>query len=294
MRLLAALILLFGLAACTHVFFQPSGNIYSTPGLYGIDYERVEFKAADGTALFAWFMPARGEAHATVLYLHGNAENISAHFPSVAWMPAAGFNVLALDYRGYGGSEGKPSLAGVQLDIDAAMRELLERPDVDPDRIIVFGQSLGGALAIHYVAHSGYRDHIVAVIADSAFADYRMVAKEKMAGLFITWPLQWLADFTVDNDYAPRASVAALSPIPLLLIHGERDAVVPAHHSQLLFDAAQAPKDFWTIPDSGHIQAVRSAKVRQRLTAFLVQHSVARLPEAPKRASADDVDVRVR
>jgi fermentation-respiration switch protein FrsA (DUF1100 family) len=88
--------------------------------------------------------------------------------------------------------------------------------------------------------------------------------------------------------------VAALSPIPLLLIHGERDAVVPAHHSQLLFDAAQAPKDFWTIPDSGHIQAVRSAKVRQRLTAFLVQHSVARLPEAPKRASADDVDVRVR
>ncbi|HYR35946.1 MAG TPA: alpha/beta hydrolase [Burkholderiales bacterium] len=294
MRRLAALILVLTLAACTPVFFQPSGSIYSTPGLYGIDYERAEFKAADGTALFAWFMPARGEARATVLYLHGNAENISAHFANVAWMPAAGFNVLALDYRGYGGSEGKPSLAGVQLDIDAAMRTLINRPDVDPDRIIVFGQSLGGALAIHYVAHSAYRDHILAVIADSAFADYRMVAKEKMAGFFITWPLQWLPGFTVDNDYSPRASVAALSPIPLLLMHGDRDSIVPAHHSQLLFEAAQEPKTFWSIPDSGHIQALRSAKVRQRLTEFLVQHSLARLPEAPKRASADYVDVRVR
>ena len=294
MRRLAALILVLTLAACTPVFFQPSGSIYSTPGLYGIDYERAEFKAADGTALFAWFMPARGEARATVLYLHGNAENISAHFANVAWMPAAGFNVLALDYRGYGGSEGKPSLAGVQLDIDAAMRTLINRPDVDPDRIIVFGQSLGGALAIHYVAHSAYRDHILAVIADSAFADYRMVAKEKMAGFFITWPLQWLPDFTVDNDYSPRASVAALSPIPLLLLHGDRDSIVPAHHSQLLFEAAQEPKTFWSILDSGHIQALRSAKVRQRLTEFLVQHSLARLPEAPKRASADYVDVRVR
>src|SRR5436190_5137312 len=294
MRWLAAVALILALAACTPVFFQPSPTIYGSPGIYGINYEAVELRAADGTALFAWFMPAHGEARATVLYLHGNAENISAHFANVAWMPAAGFNVLALDYRGYGGSEGKPSLPGVQLDIDAAMRSLLERPDVDPDRIIVFGQSLGGALAIYYVAHSAYRDHIVAVIADSAFADYRLVAKEKMAALFITWPLQWLPAYTIDNDYSPRASVAALSPIPLLLIHGERDGIVPAHHSQMLFDAAQEPKDFWSIPDSGHIQALRNSKVRKRLTEFLVQHSVARLPEAPKRASAEQVDVHLR
>jgi fermentation-respiration switch protein FrsA (DUF1100 family) len=281
MMRITALLLAFSLNACTHVFFQPHKMIVSTPGLYGIDYQPVELKAADGTGLFAWFMPARGEAQATVLYLHGNAENISAHFANVAWMPAAGFNVLALDYRGYGGSEGRPSLDGVQLDIDAAIRTLLERPDVDPERIIVFGQSLGGALAIHYVAHSTYRSHIRAIIADSAFADYRLVAKEKMAGLFITWPLQWLPDYTVDNNYSPRAAVAAVSPIPLLLIHGERDGIVPPHHSQLLFDSAQEPKDLWSIPDSGHIQALRNAPVRKRLTEFLLQHSVTRLAKAP-------------
>lgn len=276
MRRAALLVLAIALSACTPAFFQPSSNIYATPGQYGIDYQPVEFHAADGTALFAWFMPARGEARGTVLYLHGNGQNISAHFPYVAWLPAAGFNVLALDYRGYGGSEGRPTLAGVQLDIDAAMRTLLERADVDPDRIIVFGQSLGAALAIYYVAHSGYRKHIRAVVADSAFADYRLVAKEKMADFFITWPLQWLPDYTVDDAYAPRSAVAALAPIPLLLIHGEDDSIVSPHHSELLYQAAHEPKDYWAIPDSGHIQALRDASVRKRLTDFLLRHSLER------------------
>jgi fermentation-respiration switch protein FrsA (DUF1100 family) len=218
-------------------------------------------------------MPARGEAHGTVLYLHGNAQNISAHFGNVGWLPAAGFNVLAFDYRGYGGSQGRPTLAGVQLDIDAAMRLLIERPEVDPDRIIVFGQSLGGALAIYYVAHSEYRDHIRAVVADSAFADYRQVVKEKMADFFITWPLQWLPDYTVDNDYAPRAAVAAIAPIPLLLIHGKDDGIVAAHHSQLLYETAREPKAYWAIPDRGHIQALRDAGVRKRLTDFLLRQT---------------------
>jgi fermentation-respiration switch protein FrsA (DUF1100 family) len=243
----------------------------------------VEFKAADGTALFAWFLPARGEPKATVLYLHGNAQNISAHFPNVAWMPAAGFNVLAIDYRGYGGSEGKPTLPGVQLDIDAAMRVLLQRPDVDPDRIVVFGQSLGGALAIHYVAHSAYRKHVKAVVVDSPFSDYRQVAQEKLADLFITWPLQWLPTFTVNNDYSPKASVAALSPIPLLLIHGERDGVVPPHHSQVLFETAQEPKALWSIPDVGHIGAVRNPNVRKRLAEFLWAPGAERLATLSNR-----------
>jgi fermentation-respiration switch protein FrsA (DUF1100 family) len=287
MRLvLVALVL--ALSACTPVFFQPTGTIYSSPGIYGIDYQPVEFSAADGTALFAWFMPARGEAHGTVLYLHGNAQNISGHFANVAWMPAAGFNVLTFDYRGYGGSQGRPTLAGVQLDIDAAMRLLVERPDVDADRIIVFGQSLGGALAIYYVAHSEYRSHIRAVVADSAFADYRQVAKEKMADFFVTWPLQWLPDYTVDNDYAPRAAVAAIAPIPLLLIHGYRDSIVSPHHSMMLYDAAQEPKTYWEIPDRGHIQALRDAAVRKRLADFLLRQTLdqpARTAKGPQRSA---------
>jgi len=272
MKRLATLLLLTALGGCTSLFFQPYNGVVTTPGQFGIDYQPVEMQAADGTALFAWFLPARGEPRGTVLYLHGNAGNISTQFANVAWMPAAGFNVLAMDYRGYGGSEGRPSLDGVQLDIDAAMRALLARPDVDPKRIIVFGQSLGGALAIYYAAHGEHRDRLRAVIADSAFSDYRLVAREKAAGFFMTWLFQWLPDFTIDNRYAPIAAVASVSPVPLLLVHGEADSIVPAHHSQMLLEEATGPKELWLVPDAGHIQALRSREMRAKLATFLRQH----------------------
>ena len=272
MRLLVITLMAF-VAGCSTSFFQPSTALFHTPGQFGLDYEPVEIHAADGTELFAWFLPARGKPRATVLYLHGNAENISTQFANVAWMPARGFNVLALDYRGYGGSQGSPSFAGVQLDIDAAMRALLARPDVDPDRIIVFGQSLGAALAVHYVAHSPYRSSVRAVVLDSPFSDYRGIVREKLAGFFLTWPFQWIARITVENDYSPSASVEAIAPIPVLFIHGDDDLVVPPHHSQRLYERAREPKELWVLPDIGHIQAVRNREVRERLAHFLERHS---------------------
>ncbi|HJV10691.1 MAG TPA: alpha/beta fold hydrolase [Burkholderiales bacterium] len=259
------------MVGCTHTFFQPERALIQTPERAGLRYEIVRLRAADGVELFTWFLPARGTPKATVLFLHGNAENISTHFMNVAWMPAEGFNVLALEYRGYGSSDGTPSLAGVQLDIDAALETLLERPDVERQRIVLFGQSLGGALAIHYAARGKQRNALRAVIADSAFADYRAIVKEKLAGFFFTWPFQWLPVLTVDNDYSPLASVRAVSPLPLLLIHGESDAIVPAHHSKRLYEAAAQPKELWLLPTAGHIQSVRDPALRRRLSEFVLR-----------------------
>ena len=267
----AAVILAMLCAGCTSVFFQPDRTLFQTPGLYGLEYQPVELHAADGTELFAWFLPARGKARGSVLYLHGNGQNISTQFANVAWMPAAGFNVLALDYRGYGGSQGSPSLPGVQLDIDAAMRALLARPDVDPQRIVVFGQSLGGALAIHYLAHSRYRSSVRALVVDSAFSDYERIGREKLAAAVITWPFQWFASLAIDNRYSPEAAVGLLSPIPVLFIHGDADGIVPLHHSQRLFELAGFPKELWVVPGAGHIQAIQSKELRARLTEYLVR-----------------------
>ena len=269
MRVFTALLLALLLGGCTSVFFQPDRTLFQTPGLYGLEYQPVELHAADGTELFAWFLPARGKAQGTVLYLHGNGQNISTQFANVAWMPAAGFNVLALDYRGYGGSQGTPSLAGAQLDIDAAMTALLARPDVDPGRIAVFGQSLGGALAIYYVAHSRYRDNVKALVVDSAFSDYERIGQEKLAAAIVTWPFQWFASLTIDNRYSPEAAVRLLSPVPLLLIHGDADTLVPLHHSQRLYELAGYPKQLWVVPGAGHIQAVKEKEVRRRLGEYL-------------------------
>lgn len=271
------LLLIMTLPGCTQVFFQPHSLLIDTPDRYGVEYQTEDFQAADGTALNAWFLPAKlkgkGEAKATVLFLHGNAENISTHFRNVAWMPAEGFNVLALDYRGYGASEGTPSLAGIQLDIDAAMRGLLTHKGVDPDRIVIFGQSLGGALAIHYAAHGAYRAKLRAVVIDSAFYDYRQITREKFAGFFLTWPFQWLPWLTIDNDYSPAASVAALSPLPLLLMQGDRDMVVPLHHTRQLFEQAGEPKERWVVPGAGHIQSLNNEGIRKRLVEYLLRYT---------------------
>lgn len=281
MRKPLLLLLTVLLSACTQLFFQPHSFLIDTPERHGIKYQIESLQAADGTSLNAWFLPAQdingnyngNKAKATVLFLHGNAENISTHFRNAAWLPAEGYNVLALDYRGYGASEGTPSLAGMQLDIDAAMRSLLAHKDVDPNRIVIFGQSLGGALAIYYAAHTAYRANIRAVVIDSSFYDYRMIVKEKLAGFFLTWPFQWLPWLTVDDAYSPANSVAAISPLPLLLIHGDQDVVVPPHHSQLLFERAKEPKQLWIIPGAGHIQSMQSQAIRNRMTEFLQRYT---------------------
>ena len=259
----------FALGGCTQVFFQPYRGEIATPEKFGLAYEEVRFRSQDGTALYGWFLPAHGKVAGTVLFLHGNAENISTHIASVAWLPARGFNVFLFDYRGYGASDGTPTLAGVQQDIEAAMQILLLRTDIDHDRIVVFGQSLGGALAAYYVAHSQSRDAIRALVIDSAFSSYRGIVREKLAATWLTWPFQLLPALTVDERFSPLPAMRLISPIALLIIQGDQDTIVPPHHAQRLYDAALEPKQLWIVPGAGHIQSLRDAAMQDRLVDYL-------------------------
>ena len=258
-------------AGCSQVFFQPTRIQVLTPDQLGLAYEDMRFPSSDGLELHGWYLPARGKAVATVLFLHGNAENISTHILGVAWMPARHFNVFLFDYRGYGASQGKPTFGGVQEDIDAAMDTLVARNDIDPNRIIVFGQSLGGSLAAHYVAHTAYRDHIRALVIDSAFSSYTGIAREKLAAHWLTWPFQWLASVAIDERFSPLPAVKLISPIPLLVIQGDRDTIVPAHHAQRLYDAALEPKQLWIVPGAGHIQALQNEGQQERLASSILE-----------------------
>ncbi|MFZ2649481.1 MAG: alpha/beta hydrolase [Burkholderiaceae bacterium] len=257
------------LCGCTGVFFQPMRAWVRTPADIGLHYEDVRLRSADGVSVSAWYLPAQQKASGTLLFLHGNAENISTHIGAVQWLPARGFNVLLLDYRGYGASQGEPSIAGAQQDIDSAMRYLLARDDIDTKRIVVLAQSLGGALGLHYVAHSAYRQHIRGVVIDSAFIGYRDIAREKLRSSWTTWLLAWPLGFSVSGDFRPLDAAPEVAPIPLLFIHGDRDGVVPVRHSQWLFDAARPPKELWIIADAGHIQSLHRPEVRERLVAWL-------------------------
>ncbi len=270
---------------CTQLFFQPHRAQVYTPDQLGLTYQAVRFSADDGIKLYGWFLPAKGSPLGTILHLHGNAENISTHFAGVAWMPARGFNVLVFDYRGYGASEGQPGLEGAQKDIDAAMRALLARGDVDKDRIVIYGQSLGGALAVYNVARSPFREHIRALVIESAFSGYVEVAREKFADHWFTWPFQWLPSLTVDDRFSPLPEIKKVSPIPLLILHGDRDATVPVHHGRQLYDAALEPKQLWIVPGAGHIQAMREDVQRDRLVAYLREALAASARPIPRHAS---------
>jgi fermentation-respiration switch protein FrsA (DUF1100 family) len=260
-----------GLGGCSNMFFFPWQGHVQTPERLGLKYEDVYFNAGDGTRLHGWFLPAQGKSAGTILFLHGNAENVSTHIMSVRWLPERGFSVFLLDYRGYGASAGKPTLAGVQDDMDSALRMLIARPEVDPGRIVVFGQSLGGAIAIYNVAHSPHRRHIRALAVESAFSGHRRITREKLSEFWLTWPLQYPLSWTVSDKYSPARAVAAVSPIPLLIIHGDKDPIVPAHHAQRLFELAREPKQLWIVPDGGHIQAFQRESYRGRFVAWLAE-----------------------
>lgn len=254
---------------CTNLFFVPMRPHVLTPEAANLEYEDMYIESSDGVILHAWFLPAITEAKGTVFFLHGNAQNISTHLGSVYWLPAEGFNVLIWDYRGFGKSAGEPSFPGVIYDVESALSALIERRDIDPSKVIVFGQSLGGALAIYAVAHSAHRDNIKAVIIDSAFSGYRAIAREKLSDIWLTWPLQWPLSLLFMDSYNPLESIAVVSPLPTLFIYSENDKVIPAHHGELLFKAAKEPKEKWVLKTEKHIQSTNSQAIRKRLVKYM-------------------------
>jgi fermentation-respiration switch protein FrsA (DUF1100 family) len=284
MRRLVVLMLGLALPACTSLVFHPTREHVLTPDQIGLAYRDVEFQAADGVRLHGWFLPARAPRIGSVLFAHGNAQNVSSHIGSVAWLPAAGFDVLLFDYRGYGSSEGEASLAGLQLDFEAALDAMLGTIETDRDHIVVFGQSLGGALAITALADSPNRGRVRALVVEGAFTSYRDLAREKLAGFWLSWPLQWPLAFAIDDQYRPIEAIGTLAPMPVLVIQGETDVVVPAHHGEALFDAAGVPKTLWLLPETGHIQALALPEIRARLLDYLRAMLDDPAPDQEKRA----------
>jgi len=263
------LVLLLIAAGCTRLFFKPGNLFVNDPATRKLSPEEVSFASSDGVKLYGWYFK-RPDARGTILVCHGNVENISTHVKLDLWLVEAGYNVFIFDYRGYGRSEGEPEVKGVHRDAEAALETLVDRlPHPGNDRIIVFGKSLGGAIATHLVATSPYRGRVKALIIDSAFADYRMIAREKIADSIVGWPFQYPLSFLVNDDYSPLKKIKHISPIPLLIVSGIDDPIVPEHHSRLLYDAASEPKELWVSSIPGHVKTFSDTAFRKKLLNYL-------------------------
>jgi uncharacterized protein len=261
---LAALLL----GACTQLFLHPSREQVLHPGTLGLAYEDVYLPIGDGERLHGWFLPAKAP-RGTILHLHGNAENISTFISLVHWLPARGYNVLLLDYRGYGRSDGVATVPDVHVDARIALHYLVERGGPGSERLVVLGQSLGGSVGIYAVAHSAQRERVKAVISEGAFSSYSRIAREKMNSLWLTWPLQWPLSLLFSDAYSAVDALPRLGPIPLLVIHGDHDSVVPYSHAQRLIDAAAGPRELWTVEGGRHIDTLTRVEWRERLLGYL-------------------------
>lgn len=257
------------LAGCTQLFLQPDREQVLHPEELGLAYEDVFLPDENGDRIHGWYLPAHGQARGTILHLHGNAENISTFISQVWWLPPHGFNVFMLDYGGYGRSEGVATVRNVHEDARLALDWLLARPGADSGRLAVYGQSLGGSVALFTVAHHPQRSRVRAVIAEGAFSGYSRIAREKMNRLWLTWAFQWPLSFLFSDEFSAEDAIGRLEGVPVLLIHGGADEVVEPRHARILFDAAGEPRELWTIEDGGHIDAMASSGFRDRLLKYL-------------------------
>lgn len=259
---------LLGLGGCSGLFFYPMSDWVQNPARQGLEYEDIVLIHPDGLRIHGWWLPsATDEVRGTVYHLHGNAQNISTHLMNVAWLPEQGYQVLLLDYRGYGLSEGEASLPEVQEDVQLGLDWLYGSGRVDPP-LIVFGQSLGASLTTSVVGRDGNDGKADCVILEAPFTGYQDITRDIMRQSWVLWPFSFIVAPLIPDEGRPLERVEGISPRPLLVMHSEEDEIIPFGHGRTLYEAAREPKSFQRLKGN-HIQSTQSEDVQQRLLAFM-------------------------
>jgi len=256
MRRAVLLLALLTLCSCNHLFYVPDNNFYFDPEESGFSKpEVVRFSSGDGTKLWGWYFPALKKSKGMIVQFHGNAENLTSHYTFLAWLTHEGYDLFIFDYRGYGQSEGSPSQEGTYLDgkaaIDWAWTRWRERKK--PGHFVVYGQSLGGAIAARAVCDSPHSKEVTLLVQDSTFSNYRKVASGLLSQRWFLWPISWLPYLLVSNAYGTEECLTK-NTIPLLVIHDQKDRKVLFENGQTIFDVATTPsKYFWKLNQGMHL-----------------------------------------
>lgn len=219
--------------------FFPESKVISNPGELGIPFEDLTISTEDGVDLNAWFVPFK-KSRKTLLWFHGNAGNIGDRVDYLQLLHRKlKLNILIIDYRGYGRSGGEVSEEGTYRDARAAYDYLLTRTDIDTSRIIFLGRSLGAAIAVDLATH---------ILPLGLILEAPFTSIKEMAGVVLPWlPVgRFLA-----TKYDSLSKIDRIQ-IPLLIMHGDHDSVVPYRQGEKLFDAANEPKQFFTIEGADH------------------------------------------
>ncbi len=238
-----------GSCSTSAFFYEPYKEFKYYPDTTRYSVEEINFKSANGNNLNGWFFkPKNKNVIGTVLHFHGNAANISYQFQFSDSLIKAGFQVMVFDYEGFGKSQGKVSQENVLADGIASLHYIKQREDVKNTKLILFGQSLGGHLAVVVAARE--QKLIDALVIEGAFTGHERMAvyvgKKSGAPKFLTKLL-------VPSKYNAIDEIDKIT-LPKLIIHSTEDETCPFYMGKELFDKAIAPKEFWEVK-GGHMQS---------------------------------------
>jgi len=236
--------------------YFPARTLAATPADAGLEFVDVTFNTHDGVSLHGWWVPGRVDG-TTLVWFHGNAGNLGDRVGLLELLhEELGIGIFAIDYRGYGTSEGEPSEAGLYADARAALEAAQLHAGARPDEIVVFGQSLGAAVAVELASTHSLRG----VVLEAAFTSIQDMARHHYSFLPV-WPL-------LRTSFDSEARIAAIDA-PLLMLHGENDDIVPFDMGRRLFAAAKAPKEFTGVEGAGHNDVYLKADFIAALRTFL-------------------------
>ncbi len=241
---------------CNGAFYQGSKNELFIINRDRVTYEDRYYQSGDNV-LHGRFFPAenRDSVKGVVVQFHGNAENLSTHFIGLIWVVYRDYDLFVWDYSGYGESQGESSREQLYKDGLATLDYVLDSIQSSSKRFIVFGQSLGGAVAPPVLASWEHRDTVNALIIDSSFPHYRSAARSVLSQRWWTWWLQPLVYLTVTEAYAPIDYYEQLSDIPTVIAHCKQDQVINYDLGLELYKQIRGPKVFFGYDKCGHIGA---------------------------------------
>ncbi len=249
------------------MFYLPSTQVeHHNPSLIKLSYEDI-YLQTNTDKVHGWYFPSK-TPRALVLFFHGNGENLSSHYLTLSWLPVFNVSYFIFDYPGYGRSSGSTSPRSTVESGKAALQWATKKAEDLKVPLIVFAQSLGGAIALRSLAETEKREPLSKVIIDSSFLSYQDAANQAMKKGWLTWPFQWLAYVLISDEYAPEKSFDKLKNYPLLVIHGTDDEVVPYKLGKQIYDEHQGPKDLWSIEEGKHIDVFSDNRKEYR-TKFL-------------------------
>lgn len=234
------------LSGCSSLLYYPTQIEYFKKNDLPYRIQDFTFMSTDGSQIHAWYFHSKNPK-GKILFFHGNAQNLSAHFGMLSWIVDYNYDLMIFDYPGYGKSTGVPTPESTVLSGVAAINQI---ETINPNLpLFLYGQSLGGQIlqkSINLHNKKNYK----AVFIEASFISYRSIARRMAAKSWITWLLQPVAWLVMSDRWA--GDPALISPVPIYILHGDQDQVIPIDQGEVVFEKSLEPKKWKVFEDGQH------------------------------------------